>query len=188
MARRLQEIHPALVHFPIALLPTSVGADFLGKLTGSETLLEIGRLGIALTAGSAAISGLAGLIAQESVHAEGEAHDLLVTHRTLNVGLLGLTTAMAIWRASHDRPSAGYLLAGLLGMGAMSYSAYIGGKMVSNYGVGVEATGGLREEAPEVDLEHAGEAARLSTRHVVDGARHVLQDTRQGEIAPLLVE
>jgi uncharacterized membrane protein len=43
MAMRLQELHPSIVHFPIALLPTALAADALGPLSGSETLMEMGR-------------------------------------------------------------------------------------------------------------------------------------------------
>ena len=95
MSMRLQELHPALVHYPIAPLPVALAADALGRATGSEVLLEIGKRGMALAAGSAAISAVAGLIAQETVRTDEVSHDLLVTHRTLNVGLVGLTTARA---------------------------------------------------------------------------------------------
>lgn len=42
MAMRLHELHPSLVHFPIALLPTSIGSDLVGTLTRSRRLLELG--------------------------------------------------------------------------------------------------------------------------------------------------
>jgi uncharacterized membrane protein len=40
---RLQEVHPATVHAPITLLPLSLAADVLGRLTGNDGLLELGR-------------------------------------------------------------------------------------------------------------------------------------------------
>ena len=43
MAIRLQEMHPALVHLPIALLPLAVGADVVGRMTDNEGLLSFGR-------------------------------------------------------------------------------------------------------------------------------------------------
>ncbi len=42
MPIRLQQMHPALVHFPITLLPVAVGADLLGCLTGSKPLHSFG--------------------------------------------------------------------------------------------------------------------------------------------------
>ncbi|HEX2197909.1 MAG TPA: DUF2231 domain-containing protein, partial [Burkholderiales bacterium] len=95
MALRLHEIHPSLVHYPLALFPASVLADLFGRLTGSRGLMKTGAALMPLAAGSAVVTGAAGLVAQESVRHEGRAHDLLVTHRSLNLGLIGLSVAMA---------------------------------------------------------------------------------------------
>lgn len=38
MAIRLQEMHPALAHLPIALLPLVVGAEFVGSLNRNDVL------------------------------------------------------------------------------------------------------------------------------------------------------
>ncbi|CAN5510937.1 hypothetical protein BH24GEM3_BH24GEM3_05080 [soil metagenome] len=188
MTMRLQEIHPALVHMPIALLPTSLGADALGLLTGSETLLEMGRRTIPLAAASALLSGVFGFIAQETIEAEGEAYDQLVTHRNLNLGLVRLTALMARSRTRRSRPSVGYLALGLAGLGAMSYSAYLGGKMVYEHGVGVEAAGGVRTDlAPEVRLDNLGEVTELAVRHLEQGVRHTLGHLAEGgEVVPAL--
>jgi uncharacterized membrane protein len=185
MTMRLQELHPALVHYPIVLLPATLGADALGRVTGDETLLEIGRRGIALAAGSAAISAIAGVIAQEASEFEGEGRDLLVTHRTLNLGLVGLTTWMATRRARRDRPSFGYLLTGIGGLVAMAYSAYLGGRMVYEHGVGVKEADGLREEeAPHLHADRAREVFGVSARHIVDGIKHAAGDAARGDVVP----
>jgi uncharacterized membrane protein len=187
MAMRLQELHPALVHFPIALLPTTLGVDALGRATRNPTLLEMGRLGIAFTAGSAAVSALAGLLAQESSRFDEETHDILVTHRNLNLGVIALTALMAVRRARRRRPSRGYLAAGLAGMAAMTYSAYLGGHMVYEHGVGVSKAGGLREEeAPHLLPENVDEVLEVSGRHVAEGLRHTAADLASGEIIPWL--
>jgi uncharacterized membrane protein len=189
MAMRLQELHPAIVHFPIALLPTSLGADALGRLTGSQTLLEMGRRTMPLAVAGVALAGLAGFVAQEAVKAEGEAHDALVTHRNLNLGLIGLTALMARKRARRSRPSWSYLAAGLAGLGAMTYSAYLGGHMVYELGVGVKPAGGLHEnKAPEIRADNAQEVARLAADHVQHGFRHAMKHLSEGEVAPVLTE
>lgn len=187
MSMRLQELHPALVHFPIALLPVAVGADLLGRATGSRTLLEAGRVGIQLAAGSAVVSAVAGLAAQEAVHAEGEAHDVLVTHRTLNIGLTAASLGMAAWRAGRRRPTTGYLALGLAALGVMGYSAYLGGHMVYELGVGVREAGGLNEaRAPEVVPGQLAESARVGAANVADGARHAAGEMAGGELLPYL--
>ena len=50
MAIQLQEMHPALVHFPIALLPLAVAADAVGSLTDNETAFSFGQKAICIAA------------------------------------------------------------------------------------------------------------------------------------------
>lgn len=190
MSMRPQELHPSLVHYPIALLPIAVGADLIGRATGSHTLREIGRLGMALTAGSAAVAALAGLAAQEEVNVEegSEAHDMLATHRTLNIGAVIAATTMAAWRWKEAEASPAYLAAGLAAIGTVGYSAYLGGKMVYKHGLGVEAADGLYEGAhpvPEITRENIGRVARDVGRDVVEGARSTVEHMREGHVVPM---
>ena len=48
MAIRLHQMHPALVHLPITLLPLAVGADLLGCITGGKSLHSFGQQAIVL--------------------------------------------------------------------------------------------------------------------------------------------
>lgn len=183
----LQEIHPATVHFPIALLPLSLGADALGRLTGDYALMEMGRRTMPLAAAGAVTAAAFGLIAQQAVHAEGQAHDLLVTHRTLNAGLVGVTAALAARRLRSSKPGIGYLAVGLAALGAMGYSAYLGGRMAYEHGVGVKPAGGLNEaRGPEVGLGNVAESARVAAGNLADGARGAAWETAEGELAPAL--
>ncbi|HSH44296.1 MAG TPA: DUF2231 domain-containing protein, partial [Longimicrobiales bacterium] len=108
-------------------------------------------------------------------------------HRTLNIGLIGLTSAMAWGRSRRERPGWGYLALGAAGLAAMSYGAYLGGRMVYELGVGVQPAGGLHEaEAPEYGLTDAPEAARDMVSDAASGAAHAAEDARGGEVAPAL--
>lgn len=53
MAIRLHEIHPSVVHFPLALFPASVLADLAGRLTGNRALMRLGAALMPWAAGSA---------------------------------------------------------------------------------------------------------------------------------------
>jgi uncharacterized membrane protein len=184
---RLQEVHPSIVHFPITLLPLAVGADLLGHVTGSERLRAVGRAAMPAAAGSAALAAVAGLVAQEAVRADGMAHDMLVTHRNVNLGVLGVAAAMAAWRRRQDRPGVGYLALGLASLAAVTYSAYLGGHMVYEHGVGVEAAGGVRDaRAPELTPAQAGDSARATVENVREGAGNMVRELREGEVAPTL--
>lgn len=190
MAMRLQEVHPALVHFPLTLLPLSVGADLLGRLTGSEALLEVGRRMMPVAAASGLVAGVAGLMAQTEVEADGEALEMLKTHRTLNLGLVAIAGAMAAYRARAERPSAAYLGVGLAGLAALTYSAYLGGAMVYHEGVGVEAADGVRKSppVPELSRKHAGQALRTAGSDVVQGIQLTVEESAKGDLVPALTD
>ena len=173
MAVRLNEVHPSIVHFPIALIPVAVAADLLGRVTGSRALAETGRTLMP--------------VAQEEAKAEGRAHDILVTHRNLNLSLTALTTALATWRWAEEEASPGYLAHALAGIGALSYSAYLGGKMVYEHGVGVRPADGLRAgDSPELTPGHAREVARRVVEDVERGIPHAIDDVRHGDVLPAL--
>ena len=63
MAIHLQEMHPALVHLPSALLPLAVGADMAGSVTGSDSVLSFGQKAICIAAAGTVASAVTGLIA-----------------------------------------------------------------------------------------------------------------------------
>jgi uncharacterized membrane protein len=187
MAVRLQEVHPSIVHFPLALLPAAVAADLLGRVTGSETLRGMGRVLMPVAAATAAVTAVTGLVAQEEVAVDGVAEELLVTHRNLNHSLVTLSTALAAWRLRTERPGAGYLALALAGLGAMSYSAYLGGKMVYEHGVGVRPADGLRDgDSPELTPGRAGEVARRVAADVERGVHRALDDLRRRDPLPAI--
>lgn len=186
MAIRIHEVHPAIVHFPITLLPVAIGADLIARATNSRVADGVGRWAMPLTAASALLSAVTGLVAQEEVKADGRAHDLLVTHRNMNLGFVAASALLAAWRLKSSRPGASYLAVGLASLGAVSYSAYLGSKMVYEYGVGVDAAHGLKrpEGAPEIAPGDLADAARSSAQDIARGIPHVIDSIRQGEIVP----
>jgi uncharacterized membrane protein len=188
MTLRLQEIHPSLVHFPIALFPDSIGADAVGRATGNRGLLETARHTIELAAVGAALAGVSGLVAQEEVNVEGETMDMLITHRNLNIAATLVMGALALWRSRRYRPSLGYLGLGLAGVGALTYSAYLGGSLVYKHGVGVKRAGGQHRENPP-ELGETGESAAFAKDAAVDlvhGVKHLGKETVEGKIVPSL--
>jgi uncharacterized membrane protein len=189
MAMKLHELHPSLIHFPLALLPLSIAADALGRVTGSESLLELGRRTMPLAAASGLVAGVAGLMAQTEVKAEGPAMDLLKTHRTLNLGLVAIAGAMAVQRARTEKPSAAYIGLGLAGVAAMMYSAYLGGEMVYREGVGIEAADGVRKrpKVPELSRQEARNALRTAATDTAKGIQLTVEESAKGDLVPSLI-
>jgi uncharacterized membrane protein len=189
MAMKLHELHPSLIHFPLALLPLAIGSDLVGRVTGSSSLLDLGRRTIPLAAASGLVAGLAGLMAQTEVKAEGGAMDLLKTHRTLNLGLVAIAGAMAVQRVRKEKPSAAYIGLGLVGIAAMAYSAYLGGEMVYRDGVGIEAADGIRKrpKVPELSPGQAGRALRTAASDTAKGIQLTIEESAKGDLVPSLL-
>lgn len=188
MAIHLQQMHPALVHLPIALLPLAVGADLLGCVTGSKSLHSFGQKAIGIAAVGAVASAVTGLIAGEEVNVEGDSRDMLMTHRNLNFVATVVAGCMALWRAEHRRPNAIYLGAGTAGIGVVAYTAYLGGKLVYESGVGVEPAHGVyRADAPALKTGQGSAFFKTAGTDLVHGVQHMIEELREGKFVPTVV-
>lgn len=187
MAVRLEQVHPSLVHLPIALLPLAVGADLLGSVTGKESIYTFGRRAIAAAALGAAASAVTGLVAGEEVNVKGPSRDKLMTHRNLNAVATILTSGMAVWRARHEKPNAAYFGAGIIGIAVLTYTAYLGGQLVYEAGVGVEPAHGVyRPEAPTLRADQMGAFVGAAATDLAHGVQHMAQELRDGYIVPAI--
>ncbi len=183
----LQELHPAVVHFPIALVPVSVVADAIGTFRDEPRWSWMGRVLLTTAAAGAATAAATGLVAQEEVRVPDQAHPLLVTHRTLNASAGVIIMAMAFGRRHREQASVAEVALGALTVAVLSYSAWLGGRMVYEHGVGVKPAGGLRGDH-ETDVTELGprRTARQVAGDIAHGVRHLAEDTAHGHIAPAL--
>ncbi len=142
--QHLQNIHPLVVHFPIALL---IGAALFYALAWafrSETLARTGFsvliLGV-LAAGAAVGTGLYaedGVMVSFSVRAK-----LLEAHEKLMLTTLGLSVVIALWafiaRPFPKKRRSLFALLFLVLLGIMTLGADYGGRMVYDYNAGGDA-------------------------------------------------
>ena len=186
MTIRLEQMHPAMVHVPIAMLPVAIGADLLGAVADSDGMRSLARGAIATAAAGTVAAAVTGLIAGEEVNVEGRSRDRLMTHRNLNAVVTLTTCCLAMWRARHDRPNGAYFAAGLAGMGILAYTAYLGGQLVYDTGVGVgPAKGVYRPDAPVLP-DQAGEFVRDAATDLAHGAGHMVEELGQGYVIPAI--
>ena len=186
MTMRLQEMHPAIVHVPIAFLPVSVGADFLGRVAG-EPLLSFARKAMLVAAVGAVGAGVSGLIAGEEVNVEGRSRDMLMTHRNLNVVAMLAVGCLALWRRRQAKPNLAYLAVGAAASGILGYTAYLGGELISDFGVGVEPAGGVyRPNAPELGKAPVTTFAKEAATDLVHGVKHLVEEVAGGQLVPAL--
>jgi uncharacterized membrane protein len=188
MAIGLQEMHPALVHFPIALLPLAVGADAVGSLTGSESAFSFGQKAVCVAAAGALASAVTGLIAGEEVNVVGPSQDALMTHRNMNFIATVVAIGMALWRVKHRRPNAAYLSIGAAGVGVLAYTAYLGGKLVYHVGVGVAPAHGVyRPDAPTLRTGQIGSFIEAAGSDLVHGVEHMIEEVASGKLVPTIM-
>jgi uncharacterized membrane protein len=157
MPLQVHELHPTLIHLPLALLPSAALVDVAAASSGRRirraVLDRFGRTLWWAGVGAAALAGAAGLAASQEVRAEEpRARDAMWLHGIGNVGILLVSSGLAAWRSTH-RVS---LASAALGTGAVAaaiYTAWLGGELVYTHGVGVKAQptsalNGARHDTP----------------------------------------
>ena len=143
-AQHLQNLHPLVIHFPIAFL---MGAALLYV---AAWLLKSGRFAhsafVVLVLGALSLVGAAatGLYAEQGVMLSLSVRErLLQPHKTAMLATLALCTTLTVWaiRArpfpKKGRPLFLFLL--LVMIGVMTVGADFGGRMVYDYNAGGNA-------------------------------------------------
>ena len=137
----MESLHPLVIHFPIALLLSALLVDLLAlafKRPGWHRIalwnLTLGALG----AGAAVLSGRqAAAIAKHSF----EIWEVMERHEHLGYATLSLSALLAVYRWwKQDQLTGRARLVTIIGMlilaTTISVGAYLGGRMVYEFGVG----------------------------------------------------
>ncbi len=131
-----------IVHFPIALLFTSVLFDAVNHFFKRDSLREgaLWLLGLGLLGGVAA--SIAGSVAEEAAEKAGIAESLIETHESLAFVTMGIFGVLFLWRLFLRNQVTGkllamYLFVAAIGVGTLSATGYYGGDLVYEHGAGV---------------------------------------------------
>ncbi|SET28659.1 DUF2231 domain-containing protein [Stigmatella erecta] len=137
MKMLLHELHPSVVHVPLALLPTAAVADLIAVTSGDRAWAKVGRRLWIAGSLSGLFTGLAGLAASQEVKLdEPRARDMAFLHGLGNAFIMAGAVGVTLWRLRRP-PSPGQVVLGLLANTAALYTATLGGKMVYELGVGI---------------------------------------------------
>lgn len=147
----MPNLHPALVRFPIALLITAVGFDFVAIIFRRFTWLDrtavalyvLGTLGAlaAYMAGDEAADAMTGL--PPHVLSQIAAHSQWAIYTLIFFGVFTLTRFAYAWRRRRDtrtrliRFRVLLTIVGALGLGLLAKTADLGGSLVFEHGVAV---------------------------------------------------
>ena len=156
----MQNFHPLLVHFPIALILMAAFFELLHRFTRDAILDRLALWLLCFGGLAAAFAAASGWIAEQTVAPVAAAHEVLEHHRMAGYLTLGLAAAQIAWRIATGRrggPRPRWLFAvALLGLaGLVAFAAHQGGQLVYQHGVGtaITAPGGPLAEDPTTQPE-----------------------------------
>jgi len=140
----MDNIHPLLVHFPIALLSCFFILEVLGFILKKPCWREAASYFLYLGALGTVITVIAGFQAAYTVIHSETVHHIMLRHQHFGVTVLTLAVILSIWRLKSGVTLKGgkqyffLLLSGLMCL-LMVLGADLGGHMVYNYGTAVNA-------------------------------------------------
>lgn len=137
----MESLHPLLVHFPIALLLTAVTIDLAALALKHPAWHRVALWNLTLGTLGAGAAVLSGLQAEDVGRHSFEIWQVLALHKRLGFVTLILGAMVVGWRLAVRDRLAGRtrLLAVLLGVAlaaSLSWGAYLGGRLVYEFGVG----------------------------------------------------
>lgn len=141
----LENIHPLVVHFPIAFLTSFFLIEIIASFRSKPHYQQLASLLLYLGTMTAVLTVVAGFIAASSVAHGDNVHLIMEKHEFLGVTTLILALVLSGWRAANkgeQLKGAGknlFLLLSALMCLSMSLGADLGGLMVYKYGVAVKA-------------------------------------------------
>lgn len=143
-AQHLQNLHPLVIHFPIALLMGAAlfyVAAWIGK---SERFAHSAFWVLVLGALSLAVAVASGLYAEQGVMLSLSVREhLLRPHKTYMLVTLGMCATLTVWaliaRPFPKKRRLPFLFLLLVMIGVMTVGADFGGRMVYDYNAGGNA-------------------------------------------------
>jgi uncharacterized membrane protein len=140
----MDNIHPLLVHFPLAFLSAFFVLDVVGTLAKKPQWRGVAGWFLYFGTVGALFTVMAGFIAANSVPHGGDVHEIMERHEHYGLSVLSLATLLSIWRMKSDVSVRGgannfFLILSALMCALMLLGADLGGLMVYHYGVSVKA-------------------------------------------------
>lgn len=135
----MKPLHPILVHFPIALLTLSVGADLIGSFADAVSLRHTGWWALCAAALGGLSAAAAGIYDMRRANLSEDVHHRVHRHMRVGIVLVSAIVALTIWRwtlySSGGELPAIYLGLAVLTLGLGAFQGWLGGELVYSDGV-----------------------------------------------------
>jgi len=163
----MDNIHPLLVHFPIAFLSAFFVLDVLGMLVHKPHWRGVASWLLYMGTVAAMFTVAAGVLAANTVAHGHNVHDIMERHEHLGLSVLALATVLSVWRMKTLNGNLLFVMLSALLCVLLALGADLGGLMVYKYGVAVEAA-----PVPADDHSHADNAAHPLEHSHGDSQEH----------------
>jgi uncharacterized membrane protein len=169
----MENIHPMLVHFPIAFIATFFALDLVGTISKNPECRSVATWLLYFGTVAAGFTVIAGFIAADSVAHGQNVHDIMERHEKIGLSILSTAVLLSIWRIkSGILPRGGannffLLLSALLCLLTM-LGADLGGLMVYQNGVAVKAVPVPEDSSSHVHGAVAGDTHENTDVHGLD--------------------
>lgn len=160
--KEMLNVHPMIVHIPVALFPASLLFYLLGFVFKRRSLLVAGRACLYLAVLGAAAAVWSGKAAEETLQHNDRIHRLLEAHEDIGAWIGRLAWVLGAWSFFHvdQRPRFAPAFLALLAFTtlAVAQNSDLGGRMVYVEGAGVKAAlpqmTGLSAKTPQTPHHH----------------------------------
>ena len=139
----ITNVHPAFVHFPIALFPSALLLYGLGVILSRPSLIIAGRACLYLAAAAIVVTIVTGVHAQETFPHNPRVHHMMTTHLRIGLMIGGLAGVLTIWSFIHRNQQPlgiyGFLIVLAFTTYAVLQNGDLGSRMVYLEGAAVQA-------------------------------------------------
>jgi len=180
----MENLHPLLVHFPIALLSLFFLLDLVGSLAGKEPWRRAADWFLYSGALFAGLTVIAGFVAAASVAHGGDVHEVMENHEHLGVSVFVLSLILAGWRYMAKGVIAGaantlHLILSAVLAGLLVFTADLGASMVYGYGVAVRPVAETNKNAAALH-QHGEDSVSDDHDHDDDDERQEFTGAQPG--------
>lgn len=176
------ELHPAIVHFPIALITIAALFAVLSLFSKKEFFKGAAFWNLLIGVVCAIAAVITGFMEEQSLVHNDEIHQALLKHKYTGFGILIFSFILLTWgwvRKNKFRKGeyVAWAISLLLGTAAVFYQGFLGGKMVFEQGAGVKPM--------EQYLDHGSDSTKGHS-HSNSGHEHESADdaTSPGKTKP----